>query len=198
MKTLPLSLLGVALTSLLACTVAPATNVVPKKRTPSTKTQDGGTHNEKLTDPGGDPTSTPPDDGLDSGAPEPDHLDSGAAVATDEAGSAKDSASPPTTDAPTWSTIYASYFAPGTIGHCAGGGCHTNTVGGFACGNSKSSCYQGMVSAGLVSGTTSRLAGANSPLTWFGQGGGMPTGGGVDSQAAAAIAAWVAAGAMDN
>jgi len=104
--------------------------------------------------------------------------------------------------APTFTQIYAQYFGPGTPGHCSGtGGCHTQSRGGFKCGTSKAECYQGLVASGLVtpaSPTQSPIGVVGqSPLAWLG--GGMP----IDDDspnpaAAAAVQAWVAAGAKND
>jgi hypothetical protein len=104
--------------------------------------------------------------------------------------------------APTWSQIYALYIGPGTPGHCSGtGGCHTTTHGGFMCGTNQNDCYQGLVSAGLVTpadGSASPIGIAGqSPLVWLG--GGMPLDSAAPNPAAAAaVQAWVAAGAPQN
>jgi len=107
--------------------------------------------------------------------------------------------------APTYSELYASYFAPGTPGHCATAGCHADpghTV--WLCGETKGDCYAGMATVGLIDTsdpTHSSIADAHrSPLAWF-----NPTGGNMPFDAQApndeardAIAAWVAAGARDD
>lgn len=104
--------------------------------------------------------------------------------------------------APTWTQIYAQYIGPGTPGHCSGtGGCHTNLRAGFKCGVSKAECYAGMVQAGLVTpanGAQSPIGlPGQSPLAWLG--GGMPLDNDVaNATAAAAVQAWVAAGAQNN
>jgi hypothetical protein len=105
--------------------------------------------------------------------------------------------------APTWTQIYTQLLGPGTPGHCSGtGGCHTNLRGGFKCGTSKSECYVGLVNAGLVTpgpnGAQSPLGiPGQSPLAWFG--GGMPLDNDVPNpQAAAAVKAWLLAGAQNN
>ncbi len=104
--------------------------------------------------------------------------------------------------APTWSSIYAQYIGPETPGHCSGtGGCHTSRRGGFMCGTTKADCFAGLVQSGLVTpanGAQSPLGVAGqSPLVWLG--GSMP----LDSDAqnpaaAAAIQAWLAAGAKND
>jgi hypothetical protein len=109
---------------------------------------------------------------------------------------------PTPSDAPTWTEIYNKYLGPGTPGHCSGtGGCHTNLRGGFKCGRDKETCYQGLVAAGLIdpnNPTQSPLAiEGESPLVWLG--GGMPLDSAAPNpEAAAAIKAWVAAGAKND
>lgn len=101
----------------------------------------------------------------------------------------------------TWTQLYAQYFAAGTPGHCSGtGGCHTNLRAGFKCGTNKSDCYTGLVNAGLIDTTNpsqSTLITSDSPLSWFG--GGMPLDNPTaNPSAAAAVKAWVLAGAQNN
>ena len=133
-------------------------------------------------------TATSP--GADGGAPDT-AADAGAPQGTDASG-----------PAPTWTQLYTQFFGPGTPGHCSGtGGCHTNLRGGFKCGTNKNDCFAGLVAAGLVTPAApaeSPIAVAGeSPLAWFG--GGMPID---DPQptpaAAAAVKAWVDAGAQNN
>jgi hypothetical protein len=106
------------------------------------------------------------------------------------------------TSAPTWTQIYAQYIGPGTPGHCSGtGGCHTNVRGGFKCGANKNDCYAGMVAAGLVKTTNGAQSPigipGQSPLAWLG--GAMPLDNDAPNAAgAAAVQAWVAAGALNN
>jgi len=133
---------------------------------------------------------------IDAGPAEPD-----AGQATPDASTAVDASG-----APTWTQLYATYFGPGTLGHCSGtGGCHTNVRRGFKCGTSKSECYAGLVTAGLVTPATPSASPlgipGQSPLSWLG--GGMP----IDDpapdpvasdQAAAAVRAWIAAGAKND
>lgn len=69
------------------------------------------------------------------------------------------------------------------------------------CGTTKGDCFQGLVSAGLVTpahgnGSPIGIVG-QSPLVWLG--GGMPLDSAAPNAAAgAAVQAWVAAGALDN
>ena len=134
--------------------------------------------------------------GLLGGNPQPD------------AGTGNDATAPDAADAhpvgvaPTWTQIYAQYMGPGTPGHCSGtGGCHTNARAGFKCGTTKAECFAGLVQSGLVTpanGAQSPIAmDGQSPLVWLG--GGMPLDDNAPNPAgAAAVKAWVAAGAKNN
>ena len=113
---------------------------------------------------------------------------------------------PPTDGvAPTYAELYAKYFAPGTPGHCATSHCHGNP--GFdvwLCGDSKDSCYAGMVSVGLVNPAdpVHSLIGdeQSSPLSWINPAGGnMPFDHtGAFPEGRNAILAWVAACAVND
>jgi hypothetical protein len=137
--------------------------------------------------------------GLRNGNP-PEPTTDGGAPDTNDGGVAVDASGP----APTWTQLYAQFFGPGTPGHCSGtGGCHTTIRGGFRCGTTKAMCYQGLVQAGLVTpgpttGPQSPLGVVGqSPLAWFG--GGMPLDNDAPNpQAAAAVKAWLNAGAQNN
>lgn len=109
----------------------------------------------------------------------------------------------PAGDAPHFGELFDQYFAAGTAGHCATSGCHADpghTV--WHCGPSAAQCYQGMVEVGLIDpaepSQSSLIDEHRSPLTWINpNGGNMP----LDAQltndsGAAAIQAWVAAGAL--
>jgi hypothetical protein len=100
--------------------------------------------------------------------------------------------------APTFTEIYESFLGPNTPGHC--GDCHASIVGGFQSGTLQDDCYAGLVGAGLVdraNPTSSRLAGSDSPLAWFG--GDMPTDNREpNDDAVTAIQAWLASGAQNN
>ncbi len=103
--------------------------------------------------------------------------------------------------APTWSAVYGAFFGPSTPGHCGNSGCHQVTRANFKCGTSKTACYNGLVSAGLVNPSSPRSSvlgdPTRSPLSWFG--GGMPADQAVSNpRAAAAVTAWLAAGAQNN
>ncbi|MBX3223655.1 MAG: PQQ-binding-like beta-propeller repeat protein [Labilithrix sp.] len=138
----------------------------------------------------------------DGGAPAVDGGASGADGSTSDGGVTGTDGASDASAAPTWTELYAQYFGPGTPGHCSGtGGCHTNLRGGFKCGTNKNDCFAGLVAAGLVdpqNPTQSSLAApGESPLVWLG--GSMP----IDNPApnpaaAAAVKAWVAAGAQNN
>jgi hypothetical protein len=107
-------------------------------------------------------------------------------------------------DAPTYTELYARYFAPGTPGHCATSHCHANP--GFnvwLCGDSKDSCYQGMVSVGLIDPENplmSLIANPNqSPLSWVSPTGDMPFDAtGPFPEGRDAITAWVNACARND
>lgn len=113
---------------------------------------------------------------------------------------------PPTDGvAPTYTELYTKYFATGTPGHCATARCHANP--GFdvwLCGDSKSSCYAGMVSVGLVdpADPVHSLIGdeRRSPLSWINPAGGnMPFDHtGEFPEGRDAVLAWVAACAPND
>ncbi len=103
--------------------------------------------------------------------------------------------------APTWTTLYTSYFGPNTPGHCGNSGCHEEARSGFKCGTTKAECYAGLVARGLINANapaTSELGDPQtSPLVWFG--GSMPADDAtLNPAAAAAVTAWLAAGAKNN
>jgi hypothetical protein len=92
----------------------------------------------------------------------------------------------------TWSALYSAYMAPGTEGGCGRSSrCHARQMADAA------SAYGWLQQRGYIAGTGSALASnANSCLGWFG--GNMPPGGHANAKAAADVAAWVAAGALEN
>lgn len=149
----------------------------------------GGGHADAGTDPSGPDASV-----HDASAPD------GAAPA--DAGSRDAHADgPPPPPAMTWTKLYTGYFGPGTPGHCGNSGCHGATRAGFSCGATKTSCFSGLVAAGLVSPaspSSSRLGDPlQSPLAWFG--GPMPKDNAVANPAAAqAVTAWLTAGAHND
>jgi len=105
----------------------------------------------------------------------------------------------------TYGEIFDTYFAPGTAGHCASAGCHSDpghTV--WRCGPTKDDCYKGMLDVGLLDParpSRSALVDARrSPLVWINPAGGnmpldaqLPNAAGRD-----ALLAWVAAGAQND
>jgi hypothetical protein len=106
--------------------------------------------------------------------------------------------------APTWTAIYAAYFGPGSMGHCANMGCHDVVNNHFMCGTTQEDCYQGLVAGVLIDPsdpTSSRLTDPEmTPLSWYDTGGNMPFDMSFmpSAQASDDIAAWVYAGALDN
>jgi hypothetical protein len=111
---------------------------------------------------------------------------------------------PAGSDAPTYTELYARYFAPGTPGHCATSHCHADP--GFnvwLCGDSKASCYEGMVSVGLIDTENPLLSlignPDQSPLSWVSPTGDMPFDAtGPFPEGRDAIIAWVKAGAQND
>jgi hypothetical protein len=95
-------------------------------------------------------------------------------------------------DAPTWSSIYARFFGPGTEGACGrSGACHRATM------SDATSTYGWLAQRGYIDGGRSALVSpTNSCLRWFG--GNMPPGGKPNDEAASVIVAWVAGGALPN
>ena len=106
--------------------------------------------------------------------------------------------------APTYRELFARYFAPGTPGHCATGHCHASPeFNVWLCGDTKDSCYTGMVQVGLISPknpAASLLGNAlQSPLTWVSPTGNMPFDApGPFAPGRDAIVAWVAACAQND
>jgi hypothetical protein len=94
-----------------------------------------------------------------------------------------------TTGPQTWSHLYTTYLASGTIGNCSP--CH----GGIS---TASSCYTWMQQKGQVGGTSPALTNSSrSVLSWYG--GNMPPG--LPAQSAQAVSdfnAWAAAGGTNN
>jgi hypothetical protein len=114
------------------------------------------------------------------------------ARAVGAASSMPDSRDPtPETAAPTWTTLYAEYFAAGRQGGCAAGTCHAAQMGDAA------AAYAWLRQRGYIAGTQSPLVSpTNSCLRWFG--GNMPPRGEPNPRAAREISAWVSAGARDD
>jgi hypothetical protein len=110
----------------------------------------------------------------------------------------------PSAAAPTYTQLYTRYFAAGTPGHCATAECHADPRHEvWLCGPTKDSCYNGMVSVGLIDPTNpvaSRIGDPKaSPLNWINPAGPMPQ----DNpkpfpEGRDAILAWVAACAKNN
>jgi hypothetical protein len=80
---------------------------------------------------------------------------------------------------PTYTELFDRYFAPGQPGHCATAHCHDEP--GFnvwLCGDTKESCYAGMVQVGLVNpdDPAASMIGSptESPLSWINPSGNMP------------------------
>ncbi len=103
----------------------------------------------------------------------------------------------------TWTTIYDTIFGPSGTSTCSGSGCHTKSQSGFTCGSSATSCYTGMVNAGLVTAgsgaSSSQLVDpSTSPLCGT-LGGDMPKGHAcVTAAQITEIKCWLSAGAPDN
>lgn len=98
----------------------------------------------------------------------------------------------PTPAAPTWSWIFARYFAVGTEGGCGRShSCHAPEMA------QASSAYDWLEQRGYIAGLKSPIASAsNSCLRWFG--GNMPPRGKPNEEAARDVSAWVAAGAPND
>ena len=106
--------------------------------------------------------------------------------------------------APTYTELFDQFFAKGKPGHCATGGCHANPgFNEWLCGDTKDSCYTGMVEVGLVNPTdpAASLIGntTQSPLSWINPTGNMPFDApGPFPAGRDAILAWVAACARND
>jgi hypothetical protein len=100
--------------------------------------------------------------------------------------------------------IYDTIFGPSGTSDCSrNGGCHTNDQSGFACGTSKTTCYNGMVNEGLITpgaGAPSSALVASGPSPLCGTlGGNMPKSGScVTAAQISEIQQWLATGAPDN
>lgn len=188
----PVSLV-LATTSLVACVYSSDAPIPNSSGKGTTASSDG-------TDPGGsDGGDTTGDSGGNTGGNGTDAGQQTFGGADAGATGGKD-AGTVTSTAPTWTTIYTSYFAAASIGRCGASGCHLSTKSGFKCGSDKTTCYNGLVSSGYVdtkNPAASLIADAQqSCLVWFG--GNMPPSNGSSSKAAADITAWVKDGAKNN
>ena len=111
---------------------------------------------------------------------------------------------PPGNTAPTYTQLFARYFAPGTPGHCANDNCHNGQFNTWQCGFTKDSCYRGMATMGGLINTSNPTASVigdprNSPLSWINPNGPMPFDTpGPFPEGRDAILAWVAACAQNN
>jgi hypothetical protein len=104
----------------------------------------------------------------------------------------------------TWTELYNGIFGPTGTSNCSlSSSCHVQSQGGFQCGTSKTTCYGGLVKAGLVTpgagaSSSALVASGQSPLCGS-LGGNMPRQGScVTSAQIAKIEAWLATGAPDN
>jgi hypothetical protein len=106
--------------------------------------------------------------------------------------------------APTYTDLYAQFFARGTHGHCANAGCHSDPGHNvWLCGSDKDSCYAGMVSIHLIDtthGDQSMIGNPDiSPLSWISPNGNMPFDAvGAFPAGRDAILAWVGDCAQNN
>ena len=107
-----------------------------------------------------------------------------------------------------WSYIYATYFGPGTPGHCGDARCHAHPRGGFECAT-KDGCYLSLTGTNPNFATplvdtknwanSALVDPAQSPLIWFNASGTMPFDNAVPNSAATAeIGAWISAGARND
>ena len=111
----------------------------------------------------------------------------------------------PDRTAPTYTELYAKYFAVGKPGHCATEGCHGDPGHNvWLCGTNKDMCYAGMVAEKLIDKTNplkSKIADPkNSPLKWVNPDFGfMPQDAIMEfPEGRDAIIAWVGACAQNN
>jgi len=107
--------------------------------------------------------------------------------------------------APTFTAIYTNYFAQGKAGHCYN--CHYSGGPGSPVfqpmGPTQVDFYNALVASKLINTVTPAasplISPTASPLAWFNTSGNMPADNPVpNAPAAADIAAWVAAGALNN
>jgi hypothetical protein len=105
----------------------------------------------------------------------------------------------------TWTELYNGVFGQSGTSTCnAVGGCHQSSKGGFTCGTTKTTCYNGFVSAGWI---TPGASASQSPLVDPSQsclcgslGGNMPRSPGhcPSSTDVQNLKSWLATGAPDN
>lgn len=105
----------------------------------------------------------------------------------------------------TWTSLYNGLFGQSGTSTCnAVGGCHTGSKGGFTCGTTKTSCYNGFVSAGWItpgsSASQSPLADPSQSCLCGSLGGNMPRSPGhcPSSTDVQNLKSWLATGAPDN
>jgi len=103
----------------------------------------------------------------------------------------------------TWTQIYTQVFGPSGSASCTGSSCHTSNVSGFACGTTKTACYNGFVNSGMVtpgaSATSSQLVDPSTSPLCGSLGGNMPKGGSCITSAELTMSnSWLAAGAPNN
>lgn len=77
----------------------------------------------------------------------------------------------PGNEVPTYTELYDKYFAVGKPGHCATEDCHGQTsFNSWKCGDSKDTCFNGMVGQKLINKANPLLSliadPKNSPLKW--------------------------------
>ncbi len=195
---LPLFGLALATSSLVACVYA---SDAPTPLSSGTGTAADGTDPANTDSDGGGGTNS--GGGGGGGGGDTDAGGGGGGGGGTDAGKQFTDAGMQSTDAgqvsgpPTWTTIYATYFAAGTPGNCGASGCHLATNKGVKCAD-KATCFSTLTTQGYISGTSSPLATTQSCLTWYGSNGNMPPSGGANTKAKTAINAWVAAGASNN
>ncbi len=91
---------------------------------------------------------------------------------------------------PTWTQLYAAYFGPGSLGNCTS--CHAS--GNTPSFNSAAALCSALKSAGYIQNASATL---QYLLTWFGNGGNMPQGGGLGPASVVQdITGWQNAGAV--
>jgi hypothetical protein len=142
--------------------------------------------------------------GSSSGGTSSSSTSGGSTSGSSTSSSSSSSASSSGTSAVTWTELYNGVFGTSGTSNCAlSSACHLHTQSGFQCGTTKTTCYDGLVSAGLVmpgAGASSSVlvTSGQSPLCGS-LGGNMPRQGAcVTSAQLAQIQAWLGSGAPDN